>query len=226
MNIDGLSEETLTKFVEWGWVNNLSDIYLITTHLDELSKMKGFGKRSSEKLRHAIEKSKDVELDHYITALSIPGIGPAQAKALSKNFKTWDNFSEAGLGNYHFYMIDGIGEVLDQNIHAWFRTMYQEDRIPQLVRNLHFISNEDEHDDSLAGMIFVITGSLNHYSSRDILKHELESKGAKVSGSISSKTSFLVNNDVNSSSSKNKKAKELGIPIISEDQLIQMMNKE
>lgn len=223
MNIDGLSEETLTKFVEWGWVNNLSDIYLITTHLDELSKMKGFGKRSSEKLRHAIEKSKDVELDHYITALSIPGIGPAQAKALSKNFKTWDNFSEAGLGNYHFYMIDGIGEVLDQNIHAWFRTMYQEDHIPELVQNLHFINSSTKEDNRLSGMTFVITGSLTHFANRDELKKELESHGAKVVGTISNKTSYLINNDINSTSSKNLKAIKLGIPIITENDLVSMI---
>lgn len=226
MNIDGLSEETLTKFVEWGWIKNLFDVYNLTSHYSELTKMSGFGTRSVKKLQDAIENSKNVELDHFIAALSIPGIGSAQAKVLSQYYKTWDNFCEAGLGNYYFYMIDGIGEVLDYNIHQWFNTMYQEDRIPQLVRNLHFIGeNNANKDESLASLTFVITGSLNHFENRDALKQELESRGAKVSGSVSAKTSYLVNNDINSTSSKNKKAKQLNIPIVDEEYIIGMLSQ-
>lgn len=223
MNIDGLSEETLTKFVEWGWIKNLFDVYNLTQYFSELKHKEGFGTRSVKKLQEAIENSKSVELDHFIAALSIPGIGSAQAKALSQYYKTWDNFCEAGLGNYYFYMIDGIGEVLDRNIHTWFATMYQEDRIPQLVRNLNFVSNDTNNDNSLAGMTFVITGTLNHFENRDALKKELESRGAKVSGSISTKTNFLINNDIDSTSSKNKKAKQLNIPIVNEEYIIGML---
>ena len=225
MNIDGLSEETLTKFVEWGWIKNLFDVYNLTQYFSELKHKEGFGARSVKKLQDAIENSKNVELDHFIAALGIPGIGSAQAKALSQYYKTWDNFCEAGLGNYYFYMIDGIGEVLDRNIHTWFHTMYQEDRIPQLVRNLHFISNDNESDNSLAGMTFVITGSLTHFENRDALKKELESRGAKVSGSVSTKTNFLINNNVDSTSSKNKKAKQLNIPIVNEEYIIGMLSQ-
>ena len=224
MNIDGLSEGTLSKFIKFGWIQNLFDVYNLTPHFPELIKMEGFGKRSVKKLQDAIENSKNVELDHFITALGIPGIGPAQSKVLSQYYKTWDNFCEAGLGKYHFYMIDGIGEILDANIHTWFQTMYQTDRIPQLVRNLHFISNENQNNHTLSGLTFVITGSLSHFTNRDVLKQELESMGAKVSGSVSSKTSYLVNNDPLSNSSKNAKAHELNIPIISEEELIQMMS--
>lgn len=224
MNIDGLSEETLTKFVELGWISNLFDVYNLTPHFPELIKMEGFGQRSVKKLQEAIEKSKSVELTHFITALGIPGIGPAQAKVLSDKFETWDNFEKAGFSNFHFDSINGFGNVLNQNIHQWFSTLYQEDRISQLVRNLHFISNETSNNNKLSGLTFVITGSLTHFSNRETLKKELESMGAKVSGSVSLKTSYLVNNDALSNTSKNIKAHELNIPIISEEEVIQMMS--
>lgn len=226
MNIDGLSEETLTKFVEWGWVKNLFDIYNLTPHYSEFSKMSGFGTRSVKKLQDAIENSKNVELDHFIAALSIPGIGSAQAKELAKKFKTWDAFDEAGCGTFDFGKLDSFGMVANCNIHTWFQTMYQEDRIPQLVRNLHFIdSNDNEINNSLKGMTFVITGSLNHFENRDALKRELESRGAKVSGSVSVKTSCLINNDINSTSSKNKKAIQLNIPIVNEEYIVGLLNQ-
>ena len=226
MNIDGLSEETLTKFVEWGWIKNLFDVYNLTPHYKELAKVNGFGTRSVKKLQDAIENSKDVELEHFIAALSIPGIGTAQAKELAKKFKTWDTFDEAGHGSYDFSVLDGFGEVANKNIHSWFYAMYQEDRIPQLVRNLHFIdSNDNEINNSLKGMTFVITGSLNHFENRDVLKRELESRGAKVSGSVSVKTSCLINNDINSTSSKNKKAIQLNIPIVNEEYIVGLLNQ-
>ena len=225
MNIDGLSEETLTKFVKWGWIKNLFDVYNIAPHYSELAKMSGFGTRSVKKLHEAIENSKSVELDHFIAALGIPGIGSAQAKELVKKFETWDKFNDAGCGDYDFSKLDGFGEVANRNIHTWFRTMYQEDRIPQLVRNLHFIDNNTETNNSLAGMTFVITGSLNHFENRDVLKRELESRGAKVSGSVSEKTSCLINNDINSTSSKNKKAIQLNIPIVNEEYIVEMLSR-
>lgn len=224
MNIDGLSEETLSKFIEFGWLKNLFDVYNLSLHFSELIKIEGFGTRSVKKLQNAIEDSKNVELDHFITALGIPGIGPAQAKELSKTFKTWDKFVDAGCGKYNFDEINGFGGVLNKQIHYWFLTMYQEDHIPQLIRNLHFINSETKNDDKLSGLTFVITGSLKHFINRETLKKELESKGAKVSGTISSKTSYLVNNDILSNSSKNKKAQELNIPIINEEELIHILS--
>lgn len=225
MNIDGLSEETLTKFVEWGWIKNLFDVYNLAPHYSELEKVSGFGKRSVAKLQKAIENSKNVELDHFIAALSIPGIGTSQAKELAKKFKIWAAFDEAGHGSYDFSTLDGFGEIANKNIHNWFYNMYQEDRIPQLVRNLNFVDSNTETNNSLAGMTFVITGTLNHFENRDALKKELESRGAKVSGSVSAKTNFLVNNDINSTSSKNKKAKQLNIPIIDEEYIIGMLSQ-
>lgn len=225
MNIDGLSEETLTKFVEWGWIKNLFDVYNLTQYFSELKHKEGFGARSVKKLQDAIENSKNVELDHFIAALSIPGIGTAQAKELAKKFKTWEAFEEAGIGDYDFGELNSFGEIANKKIHNWFVTMYQEDRISQLVRNLHFISNDNESDNSLSGMTFVITGSLNHFENRDALKKELESRGAKVSGSVSAKTDFLISNDANSTSSKNKKAKQLNIPIVDEEYIIGMLSQ-
>ena len=225
MNIDGLSEETLTKFVEWGWIKNLFDVYNLPIYFEELRHKEGFGEKSVQKLYNAIENSKNVELDHFIAALSIPGIGIAQAKELAKKFKVWDEFRNAGCGNFDFSKLDSFGEVANKNIHNWFHTMYQEDRIPQLVRNLYFVSNDTNNDNSLSGMTFVITGSLNHFENRDALKKELESRGAKVSGSVSAKTNFLINNDIDSTSSKNKKAKQLNIPIVNEEYIIGMLFK-
>ena len=225
MNIDGLSEETLTKFVEWGWIKNLFDVYNLPIYFEELRHKEGFGEKSVQKLYNAIEKSKNVELDHFIAALSIPGIGIAQAKELAKKFKTWEAFEEAGCGNFDFSKLDSFGEVANKKIHHWFVSMYQEDRIPQLVRNLNFIGeNGAPKGESLAGLTFVITGSLNHFENRDDLKQELESRGAKVSGSVSAKTSYLINNDINSTSSKNKKAKQLNIPIVNEEYIIGMLS--
>ena len=226
MNIDGLSEETLTKFVEWGWVKNLFDVYNLAPHYSELKHKEGFGARSVKKLQDAIENSKNVELDHFIAALSIPGIGTSQAKELAKKFKTWEAFEEAGCGNFDFSKLDSFGEVANKKIHHWFVSMYQEDRIPQLVRNLNFIGeNGAPKDESLAGLTFVITGSLDHFENRDDLKQELESRGAKVSGSVSAKTNYLINNNVDSTSSKNKKAMQLNIPIVNEEYIIGMLFK-
>lgn len=224
MDIDGLSEETLRRFIDLGWLKNIFDIYCLPVHFDKLSKMDGFGVRSVTKLQNAIEKSKTTDLQHFIAALSIPNIGTSQSKELVKVFKTWDDFSAAGFSNYDFSRLDGFGEVLNRNIHTWFKTMYDEDRIGQLVRNVAIVNDKDDiSSDKLSGKLFVITGSLNHYKNRDELKNILETNGAKVGNSISSKTSYLINNDINSNSSKNKKAKQLNIPIITEEEVMEMI---
>lgn len=224
MDINGLSEETLRRFIDLGWLKNIFDIYCLPVHFDKLSKMDGFGMRSVAKLQNAIENSKTTDLQHFIAALSIPNIGTSQSKELAKVFKTWDDFSAAGFSNYDFSRLDGFGEILNRNIHTWFKTMYDEDRIGQLVRNVAIVNDkEDISSDKLSGKLFVITGSLNHYKNRDELKNILETNGAKVGNSISSKTSYLINNDINSNSSKNKKAKQLNIPIITEEEVMEMI---
>lgn len=226
MEIDGLSDETLKKFIEFGWVKNIFDIYCLPEHFSELSKMDGFGARSVTKLQDAIEKSKTTDLQHFIAALSIPNIGTSQSKELCKIFKTWDDFSAAGFGNYDFSQLEGFGTVLNSNIHTWFKTMYNEDRIGQLVRNITFTENKNSiYTDTLKGKTFVITGSLEHYKNREELKSVIEQNGGKVSGSISKNTFALINNNINSTSSKNKKANSLEVQIISEEDFIQLISK-
>ena len=226
MNIDGLSEETLKKFIELGWVKNIFDIYYLPEHFNDLSKMDGFGTKSVTKLQDAIEKSKTTDLQHFIAALSIPNIGTSQSKELCKVFKTWNDFSSAGFGNYDFSQLEGFGTVLNSNIHTWFKTMYNEDMIGQLVRNITFTENENSiYTDTLKGKTFVITGSLEHYKNREELKSVIEQNGGKTSGSISKNTFALINNNINSTSSKNKKANSLGVQIISEEDFIQLISK-
>ncbi len=224
MNIDGLSEETLKKFIDLGWLNNIFDIYNLHVHFDELSKMDGFGARSVKKLQDAIEKSKTVDLQHFITALSIPNIGTSQSKELLKRFKTWEEFEKAGFGSYNFANIEGFGSVLNKNIHTWFNTMWNEDKIGELVKIITFVTDDSSaKSDKLNGKTFVITGSLTHYPNRDTLKSAIESMGGKVSGSVNKNTFALINNNVNSTSSKNKKAKDLGVQIITEEQFIELV---
>lgn len=177
MDIDGLSDETLKKFIELGWAKNISDIYNLPTHFNELSKMNGFGKKSVVKLQTSIEQSKTTDLQHFIAALSIPNIGTSQSKELCKTFKTWDDFSAAGFGNYDFSQLEGFGAVLNSNIHTWFDTMYKEDQIDQLARNITFTENENSiSTEILKGKTFVITGSLEHYKNREELKSVIERK--------------------------------------------------
>lgn len=226
MDIDGLSDETLKKFIELGWAKNIFDIYCLPEYFNDLSKMDGFGAKSVTKLQDAIEKSKTTDLQHFIAALSIPNIGTSQSKELCKIFKTWDDFSAAGSGNYDFSQLEGFGTVLNSNIHTWFDTMYKEDQIDQLARNITFTENENSiSTDTLKGKTFVITGSLKHYKNREELKSVIERNGGKVSGSISKNTFALINNNINSTSSKNKKANSLGVQIISEEDFIQLISK-
>lgn len=224
MNIDGLSEATLEKFVDLGWIQNLSDIYHLDNYFPQLKKMPGFGKKSVENLEVAIEKSKDVELVNFITALGIPGIGPGQAKTIVKKIKTWNEFTDAINQGFHFDRLAGFGETLDKNIYKWYVSMYQKDNVEELAKMMRF--REDVITDApqiLAGKTFVITGKLKEFANRDTLVAKIESLGGKVSGSISSKTHFLINNDSKSNSSKNLKAQNLGIPIITEEEFIEII---
>lgn len=228
MDIDGLSEATLEKFIDLGWVNNLFDVYDLGCHYTELMNMDGFGKKSVVKLQESIEKSKDVELKKFIAALSIPGVGSSQSKELTKIFHTWDDFQNAGFGNYDFSQLEGFGNILNTNIHRWFLTMWNEDRVGQMVRNLRF-KEENIRSENInkvfANKVFVMTGSVEHFENRAQIKEYIEERGGKVTGSVTAKTDYLINNDVQSASSKNKKAKELGVPIISEKQLLKMEEK-
>ena len=225
MDIDGLSEATLEKLIEKKWISTPLDIYCLKDHQYEMQHMDGFGVKSVNNLLSAIENSKKVTLDKFLCALNIEGIGKSQSKVIAKEFEyDWYLFENALLWKYDFSVLDGIGSILNQRIYEWYKTYYVTDKVKQLASILDFqIPTMTETHTDLSGKTFVITGSLNHFANRDELKNKLESLGAKVSGSVSKKTNYLVNNDSQSSSSKNKKAKDLGIPIISEEELIEIL---
>lgn len=222
MDISGLSEETIKKFIELGWITEITDVYNLGQHYDRLSTMSGFGKKSVDKLRKSIENSKTVRLDKFITSLSIPGIGTSQSRELAKVFNTWDDFRDASVGCYNFTQIDGFGDVLNKNIHSWFKDMC--DIADKLASFMTFETEANQNtDDSLNSKPFVVTGKVFRFKNRDEVKAEIEKRGGKVTGSVTKSTYALINNDIESNSSKNKKAKELGVKIITEDQLIEML---
>lgn len=222
MDISGLSEETIKKFIELGWIAEITDVYNLEQHYDRLSTMSGFGRKSVDKLRKSIENSKTVRLDKFITSLSIPGIGTSQSRELVKVFNTWDDFRDASVGCYNFTQIDGFGDVLNKNIHSWFKDMCGiADNLASLMT---FEAKEKQNaDNSLDGKSFVVTGKVFRFKNRDEVKTEIEKRGGKVTGSVTKSTYALINNDIESNSSKNKKAKELDVQIINEDQLIEML---
>lgn len=229
MNIDGLSEATIEKFIELGWLNSLVDIYNLDYHYDDMINLDGFGKKSVDKLMSAIETSKNTTLDRFIYALSIPLIGRSASKDISKYYNgDFEKFFDAHAdGDYVLYEdnIDGFGSKMSSSINNYMLNDRNDDIVWRISQRLNFSIEDDVvANTSLAGLTFVITGSLEKFENRDSLRVAIENAGGKVVGSVSNKTSYLINNDVNSASSKNKKAKELGIPIITEDELIKIMN--
>lgn len=222
MDISGLSEETIKKFIELGWIAEITDIYNLDQYYDRLSTMSGFGKKSVDKLRKSIETSKTVRLDKFIASLSIPGIGTSQSKELVKAFGAWDKFRDASIGYYNFTQLDGFGDVLNNNIHSWFEDM---SNIADYLASLMTFESEDNSktNNSLNGKSFVVTGKVYKFKNRDEVKEAIEKFGGKVTGSVTKSTFALINNDIESNSSKNKKAKELCVQIINEEQLIEML---
>lgn len=223
MDISGLSEETIKKLIELGWITEITDVYNLERHYDRLSTMSGFGKKSVDKLRKSIENSKTVRLDKFIASLSIPGIGTSQSKELVKAFGAWDKFRDASVGCYNFTQLDGFGDVLNNNIHSWFEDM---SNIADYLASLMTFESEDNSktNNSLNGKSFVVTGKVYKFKNRDEVKEAIEKFGGKVTGSVTKSTFALINNDIESNSSKNKKAKELGVQIINEEQLIEMLS--
>ncbi len=226
MNIDGLSEETLNKLIALDILHDFKDIYDLKNHYDEIVKLDGFGTKSVEKLLKSIEHSAKVKLENFIYSLGIDGIGKSQSKILAKHFDhDWNKFKDALDKFYMFTNLDGFGSVLHFNIYDWYKDRYKQENVPELLEVLEFQKPEVKEKSSvdLTGLTFVITGSLEHFENRDAAKEKIEELGGKVSGSVSSKTNYLVNNDCTSNSGKNKKAKELGVKIITEEALLNMM---
>ena len=224
LNIDGLSEATLEKFIAKGFIHSFADIFRLNRFEDEITQMEGFGAKSFQNLMDALEQAKNTTLPRYLYAIGIAGIGVANAKVLCKAF---DNDFEKikSATREEFADIDGIGEVLADGIVSYFSDEKKARNAQELYEQLHIEKPEQNDNEQIfAGMTFVITGNVYHYANRNEVKEVIEQRGGKVAGSVSSKTNYLINNDVASTSGKNKKAKELGIPIISEDDFIAMLS--
>ena len=227
MNIDGLSDETLSKFIARGWLTCFSDIYNLKDYYIHMINMSGFGRKSIDKLIDSIEKSRSVELNRFIAALSIPGVGDSTAKDISKHCEyDFDTFVMRLIDKYNWSVIDGIGEKTSQQINEWIDDSGNREDFRKLLQTIIPVNlnTNDNTDQSLAGKNFVVTGDVTQFKNRKELQKFIESKGGKVTGSVTSKTNWLINNDVESTSSKNKKARELGIPIISEKDFLEMVN--
>ena len=222
LNIDGLSESTLEKFLSKGFIKNDSDIFKLDKYKDEMVNMDGFGKRSYEKLIAALDEAKNTTVSRFLYSLGISGIGSANAKMIAKYFDNdIDRIISASKDD--LLEIEGIGEVLANSIADFFKSEKNIENVESLRKILKFEKEESVGGDKLSGKVCVITGSLQHFSNRNELKELIEKNGGKVSGSVSSKTNYLINNDTASNSSKNKKAKELGVEIISEEDFLKLL---
>ena len=222
LNIDGLSESTLEKFLSKGFIKSDSDLFHLDKFKDEIINMDGFGKRSYEKLISALDEAKNTTVSRFLYSLGISGIGSANAKMIAKYFDNdIDRIISASKDD--LLEIEGIGEVLANSIVDFFRSEKNIENIESLRKILKFEKEESVGGDKLSGKVCVITGSLPHFSNRNELKELIEKNGGKVSGSVSSKTNYLINNDTASNSSKNKKAKELGVEIISEEDFLKLL---
>ena len=224
LNIDGLSEATLEKFIAKGFIHSFADIFRLNRFEDEITQMEGFGEKSFQNLMDALEQAKNTTLPRYLYAIGITGIGVANAKVLCKAF---DNDFEKmkSATREELAEVDGIGEVLADGIVSYFSDEKKAQNAQELYEQLHIEKPEQNDNEQIfAGMTFVITGNVYHYANRNEVKEVIEQRGGKVAGSVSSKTNYLINNDVASTSGKNKKAKELGIPIISENDFIAMLS--
>lgn len=221
MNIDGLSEATLEKFLDCGYIYELYDIYRIERYRDEIIGMEGFGEKSYENMLESVNISRNTDLTRVLYGLGIINVGHATAKLICRHFKN-DVEKIIAADVAEFTEIEGIGDVIAEGIVAYFADGNNIRILRELLSELNIIEEENNLEQDLEGKTFVITGSLNHFANRDELKKLIEDRGGKVAGSVSSKTSYLINNDVTSGSSKNKKAKSLGVMIISEEDFLKL----
>ena len=222
-NIEGLSEATLEKFVQKGFIQSLEDIFHLDRYKDEIIGMEGMGEKSYTNLIQAIEKSKKIPTARFIYSLGISGVGLSNAKLICRYFKD-DIQAIMSASEEDMTAIEGIGPVIARNFEAFFSNEKSRKEADALLKEIQLEKEEISEDSKIfEGKTFVITGSVHHFSNRNALKSLIESKGGKVAGSVSSKTHYLINNDAESTSSKNKKARELGIPILTEDDFLKLL---
>ena len=225
MNIDGLSEATLEKFIARGFIHDFGDIFEISRYRDEIVEMEGFGQKSYDNLIESLERAKETTLPRVIYSLGIANIGLANAKVICRYFNNdLEKIRHASLEEIS--EIDTIGPVIAGNLVSYFQDEENNRRLDHLMSFLHIQDEGPKQEQIFAGMNFVITGSLVHFGNRSEAKELIESLGGKVTGSVTKKTNYLINNDIDSASSKNRKAKELGVPIISEEEFIELAGVE
>lgn len=225
MNIDGLSDATLEKFIAHGYLKRLPDIFHLDRFRNEIVDMEGFGEKSYENLMHSIETARTVSMAKFIYSLGISGIGLANAKVITAHFKhDFDTITNSS--TEELTAIDGIGEVLAKAFYDFFRDKDRMQVVAELLEEITFEKEEISGEQTLEDKVFVVTGSVEQFANRNELKDYIEKLGGKVTGSVSKNTDFLINNDVTSNSSKNKKARELGIPILSEDDFLKLSKGE
>ena len=220
MNIDGLSEATLEKFIQKGFLKKFKDLYHLDRYSDDIIDMDGFGQKSYDNLIASCNRSKNTTLPKVIYGLGIANVGLSNAKMIVRQLKTVENIINCQ--RQELESIDGVGSVIADTFVTYFENENNKKAFLELLEELNIEKEESQSANTLEGKIFVITGSLNHFDNRGQLKELIESLGGKVTGSVTSKTSYLINNDSESSSSKNKNAKKLNVPIITEDEFIEM----
>lgn len=220
MNIDGLSEATLEKFIQKGFLKKFKDLYHLDRYSDDIIDMDGFGQKSYDNLIASCNRSKNTTLPKVIYGLGIANVGLSNAKMIVRQLKTVENIINCQ--RQELESIDGLGSVIADTFVTYFENENNKKAFLELLEELNIEQEESQSANTLEGKIFVITGSLNHFDNRGQLKELIESLGGKVTGSVTSKTSYLINNDSESSSSKNKNAKKLNVPIITEDEFIEM----
>ena len=238
MNIEGLSEMTLEKFIAEGFIHEFADIYHLDEHRDAIVEMDGFGEKSFDRLMEGIEQSRQTTMPRILYALGIPGIGAANARVLCDHFGD-DLAALSAASEEELAGVEGIGPVLAAAVAGWFSQEKNRLLLDRLLRELHPAQRQiwrfsqaarEAADgagaDPIAGKTFVVTGKVTHFSNRDALKQFIADRGGKVAGSVSSKTDYLINNDVTSTSSKNKKAAGLGIPILSEEDFLALAGED
>jgi len=223
MNIDGMSEATIEKFISKGFLHELADLFKLNRYKDEIISMDGFGEKSYEKLVKAAETAKITTTAKFIYSLGIANIGLSNAKMVCKAFSNdLEKIRHASIDE--LVEIDGVGEIIAESFVKFFANENNNHMVDDLLDIVTLEDEENDNANDMDGMNFVITGSVNHFSNRSEVKELIEGRGGKVTGSVTSKTKYLINNDSTSNSSKNKKAKELGVQIITEDEFIDMFS--
>lgn len=224
-NIEGMSEATLEKLIQHGFLHEPADLFHLDNYHDEIVQLDGFGEKSYQRLMASVQKARKITLAKLIYSLGILNIGLSNARLLCRHYKN-DLQALMSASTEELTAIDGIGPVIAGSFTDYFADEHHKKELEDLLGEVEIEQENFEAEDRIFdGKIFVITGSLEHFKNRNALKELLEEKGAKVAGSVSSKTSYLINNDAASASSKNKKARELGVSVITEEELMALMGK-